>query len=264
MWKDYSIGFIKKNRASSISIMVAAFISTLFLSFLCSMFYNFWVYEVEKIVLEEGDWQGRVIGKLSGEDILTIQNFANVEKVAVNEALSGGDGIVVDVNFHNARTIFEDMPMIAERLGLDGSAVSYHVLLLSGYLIHDPLDESPPLLLTFYLVILLAVSLSLILVIHNSFAVSMNARVRQFGILSSIGATPRQILTCLMQEAAALCALPILLGSALGIALSFGTTLGINAIGADMIGRYDVNFRYHFAVFAATILSSALTVLCAA
>ena len=28
MWKDYSIGFIKKNRASSVSVMVAAFIST--------------------------------------------------------------------------------------------------------------------------------------------------------------------------------------------------------------------------------------------
>ena len=57
MWKDYSVGFIRNNRASSISIMVAAFISSLFLSFLCSMFYNVWVYEVEKIVLEEGDGQ---------------------------------------------------------------------------------------------------------------------------------------------------------------------------------------------------------------
>ena len=32
------------------------------LSFLCKMFYNVWVYEVEKIVLEEGDWQGRLTG----------------------------------------------------------------------------------------------------------------------------------------------------------------------------------------------------------
>ena len=30
MWKDYSSGYVKKNRASSISIMVAAFIATLF------------------------------------------------------------------------------------------------------------------------------------------------------------------------------------------------------------------------------------------
>ena len=40
MWKDYSIGFIKKNRASSVSVLVAAFISALFLSLLCGLFYN--------------------------------------------------------------------------------------------------------------------------------------------------------------------------------------------------------------------------------
>ena len=54
MWKDYSIGFIKKNRASSVSVLVAAFISALFLSLLCGLFYNFWNYEIESVVLEEG------------------------------------------------------------------------------------------------------------------------------------------------------------------------------------------------------------------
>ena len=62
MWKDYSIGFIKKNRASSVSVLVAAFISALFLSLLCGLFYNFWNYEIESVVLEEGNWQGRISG----------------------------------------------------------------------------------------------------------------------------------------------------------------------------------------------------------
>ena len=48
----------KKNRASSISVLVAAFISALFLSLLCGLFYNFWNYEVESVILEEGNWQG--------------------------------------------------------------------------------------------------------------------------------------------------------------------------------------------------------------
>ena len=55
MWKDYSSGYIKNNRASGISIMAAAFIAALFLSFLCSLFYNIWVYEVEKLTLDEGE-----------------------------------------------------------------------------------------------------------------------------------------------------------------------------------------------------------------
>ena len=62
MWKDYSRSFIKKNRASSISVIIAAFISSLFLSVLCCLFYNYWNYEVESVVLEKGDWHGRIIG----------------------------------------------------------------------------------------------------------------------------------------------------------------------------------------------------------
>lgn len=62
-----------------------------------------------------------------------------------------------------------------------------HELLLSRYMIHDPQDEEPPLLMAFYLALLIVVSFSLILIIHNSFAVSMNARVHQFGSFSSIG-----------------------------------------------------------------------------
>lgn len=261
MWKDYSIGFIKRNRASSISIMVAAFISSLFLSFLCSMFYNFWVYEVEKIVMEEGDWQGRITGDISDENISVIQNFANVERVVKNEELSGEQETVIDLYFQNPRTIFEDLPLITERLGLEHEAQSYHLLLLSRYLIHDPQDETPPFLITFYLVILALVSLSLILIIHNSFAVSMNARVRQFGILSSIGATPGQIRTCLMQEAAVLCTAPILIGNLLGILLSYGANEGIEVIAADMPGRYNIGFHYRPAVFIITLLVSVLTVL---
>lgn len=261
MWKEYSIQFVKKNRASSISIMVAAFISSLFLSFLCSIFYNLWAYDVERIILAEGDWQGRITGEIDEEDLLEIQNFANVEKVVVNEELSGDRGTVADIYFQNPRTIFEDLPLITQRLGLSEEAGSYNILLLSQYLIHDPKDETPPLLLAFYLVVLLALSISLVLIIHNSFAVSMNARVHQFGIFSSIGATPGQIRTCLMQEAAVLCAVPILVGNLFGILLSFTAKRGMELVAANLAGRFDIPFQYHPAIFFLTVAVSALTVL---
>ncbi len=264
MWKDYSVSFIKKNRASSLSIMAAAFISALFLSLLCSLFFNFWNYEVEQTVLEEGDWQGRITGEIDENDLIMIQNFANVEKAVVNEELSEGPEVVVNVYFQNPRTIYQDMPLITEKLGLDTTAASYHELLLSRYMIHDPQDEEPPLLMAFYLALLIVVSLSLILIIHNSFAVSMNARVHQFGIFSSIGAAPGQIRTCLMQEAAVLCVGPILIGSVIGIGFSFGTMQVINVLAADAAGRHEAVFRYHPLVFAATILVSVLTVLISA
>ena len=260
MWKDYSASFIKQNRAASISIMVAAFISALFLSLLCSLFFNFWNYDVEQIVLEEGGWQGRITGEIDEDDLTMIQNFANVENAAVNEELSEEPEIVVDVYFQNTRTIYRDMPLITKKLGLDANAASYHELLLSRYLIHDPQDAEPPLLMAFYLMILMIMSLALILIIHNSFAVTMNARIHQFGIFSSIGATPGQIRTCLMQEAAALCAVPILVGSIIGIALSFGVIQAINLLAADVVGRHEAVFKYHPLIFVITILVSVLTV----
>lgn len=264
MWKDFSASYIKNNRASSISLIAAAFISALFLSFLCSLFYNFWVYEVERIVQEEGDWQGRITGEINEDDLLTIQNFGNVEKAVVNEELSGDQVTVVDIRFENAGTIFQDMPLLVKKLEMEEETASYNLLLLSRFLIHDPNDDEPPLLVIFYLVILIMVCVSLILIIRNSFAMSMNARIHQFGILSSVGATPGQIRTCLMQEAAALCTLPILLGSILGIVFSFLVNRGIGRIAVNIPGTHESGFAYHPLIFVASIILSAVTVLCSA
>lgn len=261
MWKNYSAEFIKRNRASGGAIIAAAFISSIFLSFLCCFFYNVWLSEIEGIIDREGGWQGRITGELNREALDTIQNFPNVERAVINEELSMEQETAVDIYFHNMRTIFEDMPLITDKLGLESTAAKYHAVLLSRYLIHDPDDKTPPLLMTFYVIILLIVSFSLILIIHNSFASSMRARIHQFGIFSSIGATPRQILTCLMEEAAVLCAIPLLFGSFLGIMAAAGTMEIMNKIAKDIPGVGSIHFQYHPAVFFITILSCAFTVL---
>lgn len=256
MWKDYSIGFIKKNRASSVSVLVAAFISALFLSLLCGLFYNFWNYEIESVVLEEGNWQGRISGAFEEDKVSEIENFANVKTAIINEDLSDDQTLVVDICFDNMRAVYQDMPLIAQQLGVPETSVSYHESLLSSYFINDPQDSNPPLLMAFYLFVLLLVSVSLILIIHNSFAVSMNARVHQFGIFSSIGATPGQIRTCLLQEAAMLCVIPVLIGSFVGIALTFGAIQAVNILADSIVGRHEAAFAYHPLVFAVTILTS--------
>ena len=268
MWKDYSKSYIKNNRASSISIIAAALVATMFLSLLCSIAYNFWTYDVEQIILEEGDWQGRIVCETLGSDDLSEDNilslicqFANVEKAVVNEKLSKKEGIVADVYFKNARTIYRDMPLIAAQLGLNKDSIQYNSLLLSRYFIHDPEDESPPMLLTLFVVILIIVAVSLILIIRGSFELSMNARIHQFGIFSSIGATPRQIRTCLLQEAMVLSILPMLLGSILGILISYGLIKAVNFFAADVSGRHEAVFQYHPSIFAVTVFISFLTVI---
>lgn len=262
MWKDYSKSYIKNNRASSISIMAAALVATMFLSLLCSIAYNFWAYDVEQTILEEGGWQGRIVCEsLSSDDLSMVCQFANVEKAVVNEELSHKEKVVADVYFKNARTIYRDMPLIAAQLGLNKDAIQYNSLLLSRYFIHDPEDESPPMLLALYAVILIIVAVSLILIIRGSFELSMNARIHQFGIFSSIGATPRQIRTCLLQEAMALSILPMLIGSMSGILISFCVIKAVNFFASDVSGRHEAVFQYHPSIFAATVFISFLTVI---
>lgn len=189
MWKEYSAGYLKNNRATAVSVMTAAFISSLLLSLLGSLFYNMWKYEVERL-RAEGD----------------------------------------------------------------------RYALMAMYLVRDAEDEAPRLVLPLFLLIMGLASLSLILIIHNSFAVSMQARIHQFGILASIGATPRQLRRCLLQEAGFLCSVPVLAGTLLGIAGSRGLLALLEALVRDVEGRRAHVFGYHPLILACTLLATGITI----
>ena len=220
------------------------------------------MYDIEKIMLEEGDWQGRIVCEtFDADDLSIVCQFANVEKAVINREKSNKNETVINVYFRNARTIYRDLPFIAAQLAQDKDSVQYNSLLLSRYLIHNPEDDTPPMLLSLFLAILMIVAASLILIIRGSFELSMNARIHQFGIFSSIGATPAQIRTCLMQEAMALSLLPILLGSISGIVISFCAIRAVNFFASDVSGRHEAVFQYHPFIFAATVLISFLTVI---
>ncbi|MBE7726734.1 MAG: ABC transporter permease [Enterocloster citroniae] len=261
MWKDYSSGYIKNNRSSGISIMIAAFISALLLSLLCGLFYNAWKYEVERIKLAEGSWQSRIVGTFDLQDIEAIRNFANVKSVMVNEEAANGQETVLDIYFDDYGTVLEDTPRIAEMAGVLPEAVTYNYEFLAMYLIRCPQDTAPRLLFPMFIIIMVMASFSLIVIIHNSFAVSMNARIHQFGIFSSIGATPKQIRTCLLQEAAVLCTMPIILGNLLGIAIGMRLLQMINALlGSRVAGRHEAVFGYHPLVLVLTLFVTIITI----
>ena len=260
MWKDYSAGYIKHNRASSVTVMAAAFISALLLSLLCSLFYNFWIYEIERLGAEEGTWQGRIVGEIDTKQLESIRNFANVKTASVNEELSDGQEAVIDICLHNRRTILTDMPKIAELAGISQEAVSYHHSLLSMYLIRDPMDPAPRLIFPFLLGTTVLACFSLILIINHSFAVSMYARIHQIGIFSSIGATPGQIRICLLQEAAMLCVIPVIAGNLLGILISVWIIGQTNVLAGDTAGRQEAVWQYHPWVLVFTFLITILTV----
>ncbi len=261
MWKDYSSSYIKNNRSSGMSVMIAAFISALLLSLLLGLFYNAWKYEIERIWQEEGGWQSRIVGGFTQEEIDAVKDFANVKDVVIKEPGATAQEDMIDIYFDDMRAVLVDTPRIAETLGVPSEKILYNHELLAMYMIRDPKDPAPRLVFPLFILIVAMASFSLIVIIHNSFAVSMNARIHQFGIFSSIGATPKQIRSCLLQEAAALCILPILVGNLLGIWICMGLIrMSNDLLGKDVPGRHESVFGYHPLVLAAALLLTIVTI----
>lgn len=265
LWKDYSLSYIRKNRASSASVMAAALISALLLSLLLSLLYSMWDYEKVRITTEEGNFHARLTGEIDEEKLALLKSLGNVESVEINESESDGENTVVDIRLKNTADIYEEMPEIAELTGLRGENVIYNDQLLSLYLVRNPRDPDGAKFLMLFGGVTAFACISLILIIHNAFAVFMNDRVHQFGILSSVGATPAQIRACLLQEAGMLCALPVLMGNLLGMAAAAGLLEGLNGyLRGAAPDRMEFHFVFHPLVFAGSVLCAAVTVLISA
>lgn len=260
MWKEYSISHIKNNKTTSLSLMVAALVSALFLSLITSVFYNIWTDNISQIVKEEGDWQAKIIKSISEEGKERMKSAANVKKVVTKQ---GENGVETQLYFYERRSIYQDMPQIAKLANVEPSAIQYHDTLLSEYFVFSPEDQHPPMLLAFYVFVMAIACFSLILIIRNAFLLSMHSRLHQLGILQSIGATPGQIRRCLLQEALALCLLPIIIGIGSGVALC----MGVMQLANEIVGTYqgeNAVFSYHIGLFFLVFCVSILTVICSA
>ena len=99
--------------------------------------------------------------------------------------------------------------------------------------------------------------------IHNAFEISMNGRIHQLGILQSVGAAPKQIKSFLLQEAMILCAIPIVLGIAVGVGASYFLMQTVIFLTGD-IRTYELTFQFHFLVVMISFLASGLTMLISA
>lgn len=252
MWKDYSVNYLKKNKSTAVSIMVAVLVASMFISFLCTLFYNMWIDNVDRIKADEGDWQARVTAVLSDDEIKTIQSFANVDKVIQSDS--------VEIYFTKLADIYEDMPLIAEKLNIDDEHIEYHSTLLQKQFIYSKENgEKPMPIELLYGAIILMMCVSLIMIIKNAFSFSMNTRIRQLGILQSIGATSKQLRAVMMQEAFVLSVPSVLVGIAAGIGLDALFIKYANSLTAQ-IGFNGAKLHYNIVLFIVTFAVIMLTV----
>ncbi len=126
----------------------------------------------------------------------------------------------------------------------------------------NPTGKIEPIVVA-YVFILIVICLSLTVMIHNAFEVSMNSRLHQLGVLQSAGATPNQIRAFLLQEVLILCIAPIAAGVLSGIGLCYGF-MQLIIFATASVRKYEVVFHYHAVIMAAALLLSIATVLISA
>ena len=103
------------------------------------------------------------------------------------------------------------------------------------------------------IVIVLVVGAS-VLLIYNSFVISLNERTKQFGLLSSVGATKAQLRKCVLSEA--------FLVSIAGIGITlFGVRASMKSIAASMVSLGEMKLYPAPAAIAAAAVVSLFTVL---
>jgi len=116
------------------------------------------------------------------------------------------------------------------------------------------------------LVLGLVIAVASIIVISNAFRVSAGERVRQFGILKSVGATKAQIRSVIMYEAFYLGLIGIPVGLAVGLAVQFSVLEIINRMLRPIayIADFSLPFTVSVWALAGAILASFAVVLLSA
>lgn len=150
------------------------------------------------------------------------------------------EGIVnVFVMFNNKKKIIKQSEDLAKKLGYD-NVISYNSTLLAlyGESTYGNIMKS---MITMIVIMLSLVSIGCIVVIYNSFAISVMERKKEFGLLSSIGATKKQLSYTVFFEALIEGIIGIILGIC-GAYIGIGTVILIinNLIGDILVLKLNL------------------------
>ncbi|WP_425448819.1 FtsX-like permease family protein [Dethiothermospora halolimnae] len=185
--------------------------------------------------------------------------------------IEANDSLVVYMRMKNPRKVYETLPEIAEAVGFKKDEygkylIKYNKYLLGLYGIRDKGDFSPSSMITpliFILTTLLVIA-AFVLIIYNGFSLSANARMKQLGILKSIGATPEQIKNSVMFEGLILSVFPIPAGIIIGYLFSNMVVYKINEILTVIEGYTNIKVTFSWLVIVFAVIIALITVLISA
>lgn len=187
---------------------------------------------------------------------------AGVDCITQIDADKIADSTVFDVyvNLKDKKNIVAAAQNIAKQNGIsysksdkEGSKVNFNERLLSLYMQSTSSKLKTAMMKVLAFVITLIV-VCCVAVIYNVFNISVMQRIKYFGIMRSIGATPHQIRKIIVYEALIMCIIAVPLGFIFGY---FGVYAVLKIIGSDFFDVTAVSLKMYP---EALIICTALTV----
>lgn len=155
----------------------------------------------------------------------------------------------VEMSAEESDRFLKEMENAKYDIYMNGYLISYECVFL--------IDGSFKALFTVAAVVALIIILTSVYCIKNSFNISITEKIRQYGMLASVGATRRQIKSSVKTEAAMLGVVGIPVGTMSGILASFILVKVVNALSAGWL-NFALSFHTSLpALILAVILSIA-------
>ena len=173
-------------------------------------------YQEDEVLVQENTKEYTIVGIVSNTDQPSSAGY----NVYTLDNLSDNSNNIF-ITFNKPRKTYELSKNIAKSFNITNNQIEYNdrLLYFYGASKYDNINSS---MLKFAFIALAILSVGCAIVIYNSFAISTTERKKQFGLLSSIGATKKQIRNTVFFEAIVVGVIGIVLGLAsavLGISI---------------------------------------------
>lgn len=181
---------------------------------------------------------------------LRNKDAVTADIIGVDEKLfAKANNSSVEMSAEESDRFLKEMENAKYDIYINGFLISYECVF--------PIDGTFKALFTVAAVVALIIILTSVYCIKNSFNISITEKIRQYGMLASVGATRRQIKSSVKTEAAMLGVVGIPVGTMSGILASLVLVKVVNALSADWL-NFSLSFHTSLpALILAVILSIA-------
>ncbi len=226
---------LRKNKGRTFITLIGIVLSVFMVCTVLTLLSSMLTSVVDSIIEKDGNWHIAVYNATSEkiEQYEMADEISSAEKVLIN----GRE--VYRLVLHEPREVYE----FANRYFDETTEFSYHTELLS-YLGVSQNENIKSLIIGIAAALLLIIAVGAISLIYNAFAISVSERTKEIGLLSSIGATKKDIRTIVYAEALLLGTLAIPLGIVLGV-LSSWALLDVFGAYMEKILYVNMDMRLH-------------------